>query len=117
MATYTKKLLSGSTNGKGIKVAATSTLGTTIHTALSGTSNLQEIFLYAFNSSTSAVDLTIEWGEATVPDGNIVKSIPAKDGLYCVVPGLLLQNSLVVTAFASSANVVIIHGYVHEITA
>ena len=31
-----KRLLSGSTDGKAIKVAATSTPGTTIHTAVSG---------------------------------------------------------------------------------
>ena len=39
MATFSKIPLSGSTNGKGILVAATATLGTTIHTAGSGTTN------------------------------------------------------------------------------
>lgn len=116
MAAYTKVLLSGSTNGKAIKVAATATLGTTIHTAVSGTSSLDEIWLYAVNSSSSAVKLTIEWGEAAAPDGNIEKTIPAEDGLYCVVPGLLLQNSLVVTAFAGTANVITIHGFVNRIS-
>lgn len=115
MATFTKVLLSGSTNGKAIKVAANATLGTTIHTAISGTTSLDEIWLYAVNSSSSAVKLTIEWGEAAAPDGNIEMSIPAENGLYCIVPGLLLQNSLVVTAFAASANVVTIHGYVNRI--
>ena len=33
MATFTKVKLSGSTNGRGIAVAATATLGTTIHAA------------------------------------------------------------------------------------
>jgi hypothetical protein len=39
MATFSKIPLSGSTNGKGILVAATATLETTIHTAGSGTTN------------------------------------------------------------------------------
>lgn len=117
MATYSKQLLSGSTNGTSILVAATATLGTTVHTAVSGTSDLDEIYLYAVNSSASAVKLTIEWGEATAPDGNIEYTVPAEDGLYLVVPGLLLQNSLVVTAFAGTANVITIHGYVNRITA
>lgn len=117
MATYTKRLLSGSTNGTSILVAATATLGTTVHTAVSGTSDLDEIYLYAANSSASAVKLTIEWGEATAPDGNIEYTVPAEDGLYLVVPGLLLQNALVVTAFAGTANVITIHGYVNRITA
>ena len=43
MATFTKTLLSGSTNGKAILVAATATPGTTIHTAVAGTSSLDEM--------------------------------------------------------------------------
>lgn len=117
MATYSKLKLSGSTNGLGIKVVQTATAGTTIHTAVSGTTDLDEIWLYCVNSSATSVKLTIEWGEATAPDGNIEQTIPAESGLFLVVPGLLLQNSLVVKAFAGTANVLIIHGYVNRITA
>lgn len=116
MATFTKQLLSGSTNGKAIKVAATATAGTTIHTAASGTSTLDEIWLYAHNTSASTVKLTLEWGEATAPDGNIEINIGAEGtGLVLVAPGLLLQNSLVVKAFAGTANVINIVGYVNRI--
>jgi hypothetical protein len=117
MATYTKNLLSGSTNGKGIKVVATATAGTTIHTAVAGTDDFDEIWIYAVNSDSTARKLTIEWGEATAPDGNIEVTIPAESGLVLVAPGLLLQNTLVVKAFAASANVVILHGYVNRIAA
>lgn len=115
MATYSKQLLSGSTNGKAIKVAQTATTGTTIHTAVSGTSSYDEIWLWAVNSSSSAVKLTLEWGETSAPDGNIEQTIPAESGLFLVAPGLLLQNGLVVTAFAGTANVILIHGYVNRI--
>jgi hypothetical protein len=116
MATFTKTLLSGSTNGKAIKVAATSTAGTTIHTAVSGTSSLDEVWLYAHNSSAGTVKLTLEWGEATAPDGNIEINIGAEGtGLVLVSPGLLLQNSLVIKAFAATTNVVTITGYVNRI--
>lgn len=104
--------LTGSTNGKGIKVVATGTLGTTIHTAVSGTANLDEVWLYAYNGHTAAVVLTIEWGEATVPDGNIVISIPSKGGRFLIADGRLIQNGLVVTAFAATANVIVIDGFV-----
>lgn len=117
MATYSKVLLSGSTQGKQIKVAATATPGTTIHTAVSGTTDLDEIWLYAVNSSASAVKLTIEWGEATAPDGNIEVTLAAEDGYQLVVPGLLLQNGLVVKAFAGTADVILINGYVNRIDA
>ena len=115
MATYTKALLSGSTNGRGIKVVQTATAGTTIHTAVAGTSAWDEIWLYAMNIDTTARKLTIEWGNPAVDD-NIELTIPAESGLVLVAPGLLLQNSLVVKAFAAAANVVIIHGYVNAIT-
>ena len=117
MATFSKRLLSGSTDGKAIKVVQTATAGTTIHTAVSGTSDIDEIWLYAVNSSASAVKLTLEWGQADAPDGNIELSVAAESGLVLLTAGLLLQNSLVVKAFAATANVVMIHGYVNRITA
>lgn len=117
MATFSKRILSGSTNGKAIKVVQTATAGDTIHTAVSGTTDLDEIWLYAVNSSASAVKLTLEWGQADAPDGNIELSVVAESGLVLVVPGLLLQNSLVLKAFAATANVILLHGYVNRITA
>lgn len=117
MATYAKQLLTGSTNGKGIKVVATATAGTTIHTAVSGTSDLDELWIYAVNSDSSDVKLTLEWGEATDPDGNIEQTVPAESGLMLLTPGILLQNSLVLKAFAGTANVIVVHGYCNRITA
>ena len=114
MATFSKVKLSGSTDGKAVKVAATATAGTTIHTAHS--TSLDEIWLYAHNSSSASVKLTLEWGEATAPDGNIEINIGAEGTVLVLVsPGLLLTNSLVVKAFAGTANVVTLTGYVNRI--
>ena len=118
MATFSKIALSGSTDGRMIKVAATATAGTTLHTGSATATTFDEIWLYAVNSDTSARKLTIEWGEATAPDGNIEFTVPAESGLYLLVPGLPLQGNataLVVKAFAATANVLVIHGYVNEI--
>jgi hypothetical protein len=116
MATFSKQLLSGSTNGKGIKVAATATAGTTIHTAVSGTSSIDEIWLYANNTSSAAVKLTLEWGEATAPDGHIEVNVGSEGtGLVLIAAGLPLQNALAVKAFAATANVINIFGYVNRI--
>lgn len=115
-ASVSKVLLDGSTNGKPIKVGATATPGTTIHTAVSGTTNLDEIWIWANNTDTTVRKLTIEYGGTTSPDCTIEVGIPAESGLYLVVPGLLLQNSLVVRAFAAAANVVLISGFVNRIT-
>ena len=116
MATFTKVLLSGSTNGKGILVAATATAGTVVHTAVAGTSSLDEIWLYAHNSSASSVKLTLEYGGTTAPNDHIEITIgPEGTGLILVAPGILLQNGLVVRAFAATANVLNIFGYVNRI--
>lgn len=120
MATYTKTLLSGSTNGKAIKVAATATTGTTIHATGTSSTAFDEVWLYAFNSSTSAVALTVEYGGTTAPDQNIVVTIPSQSGLTLVVPGLVLTGTgaaaNTITAFAGTANVVTISGYVNRIS-
>ena len=112
--TFTKLKLSGSTDGRQIKIAATATAGTTIHTA--SATALDEIWLWAVNSSTTAVKLTVEWGEATAPDGNIEVTIPGEAGYLMVVPGLVLTNSLVVRGFAGTANVLLVNGYCNRIS-
>jgi hypothetical protein len=118
MATVVKRKLSGSTDGKPIKVVATATAGTAVHTAVAGTTagTFDEIWLWAFNSSAAAVLLTLEWGGVTVPDQNIVLSIPPQAGLILVVPGLILQNGMLVKAFAASANVITLSGFVNSMT-
>lgn len=117
MATYSKIKLSGSTDGRQIKVVQTATAGTTIHTAVSGTTDYDEIWLYAVNSDTVQRKLTIEFGGTTAPDDLIEVGIPAESGYVLVVPGLVLHNGSVVKAFAETANVVLIGGYVNRITA
>lgn len=120
MASYDKLVLSGSVDGAGILVAATTSAGTTIHTASTTTTTFDEVWLYAVNSSGSAVKLTVEWATTTAPNGNIELTIPAEAGLTLVVPGLVLKGNataLVVRAFAATTNVIIVHGYVNRITA
>jgi hypothetical protein len=114
MATYTKVQLSGGTTGKNIKVVATATAGTTIHTAHA--TSIDEIWLWRVNSDTTDRKLTIEFGGVAAPDDLIEVTVPAEDGLYLVVPGLTLTNSLVVRAFAATANVLSINGFVNRIT-
>ena len=117
MATYSKQLLSGGTNGKNIEVAATASAGTTIHTAVSGTSDMDEIWLYACNTSDADVKLTLEFGGTTSTDDHTEITITKEAGWVLVCPGLLLQNGLIVKAFAATTNVINLNGYVNRITA
>ena len=120
MATFSKIALSGSTDGKLIKVAQTATAGTTIHTGSTTATTYDEVWLYAVNSDTTNRKLTIEWGGTASPDDLIELTITAESGLVLVVPGLVLKGNataLVVRAFAATANVISIGGYVNRITA
>lgn len=114
MTTLAKLKLSGSTDGRMIKVAATATPGTTIHTAHATAQD--EIWLYAVNSDTTARKLTIEFGGTTSPDDTIELTVAAEGGLVLVIPGLILTNSSVVKAFCATANVVMIAGFINRIT-
>ncbi len=118
MATYTKVKLSSSTNGRPIKVAATSSAGTNIHTTNSTSGEVDEIYLYANNTSAIQVTLTLEFGGTSSPDDTIVVGIPPKAGLYLVVPGLCLfptGSTLSVKAWADTTNVINITGFVNRI--
>ena len=118
MATFTKQVLSGSTDGRAIKVVATATAGTTIHTGSTTATTIDEVWLYAQNTDTTARKLTIEWGGTTSPDDLIELTVPPESGLVLVAPGLLIKGNataLIVRAFCATANVVTIHGYVNRI--
>ena len=120
MATFSKIHLSGSTDGRLIKVAQTATAGTTIHTGSSTATTYDEVWLYAVNSDTTDRKLTIEFGGTSSPDDLIEQTITAESGLLLVVPGLVIKGNatpLVVRAFAATANVVMVGGYVNRITA
>lgn len=113
MSSFSKQILSASVNGKGIKISNTSTPGNLIHTAIAGTSSMDEVWLYATNTSASDAILTIEFGDVL---SNITVPIQAYTGLFLIVPGLLLQNGLTINAYTNITNVVSIHGYVNRIS-
>jgi hypothetical protein len=121
MATYNKITLSGSTDGRPIKVAATATPGTTIHTGSSVATTYDEIWLYCQNTDTTARKLTIEFGGTSAPDDLLELTVAAESGLVLVVPGLVIKGNssaaLVVKAFAATADVLTITGFVNRISA
>lgn len=118
MATFSKAKLSGSTDGKQIVVDATATPGTLIHTAVSGQTDWDEIWLYAYNSHSSAVALTLEWGGVLVPDDLMKWTLPPRElGRILLLDGKLLQNGKLLGAFADTVDVVILDGFVNQIRA
>lgn len=112
---YKKRKLSASQDGRGIKVGATASPGTLIHQASAqvALNEWDEIWLSVVNTSSSAVKLTIEWGGTSSPNDHIEQTIPPESGLVEVIPGHVLQNGREVRVFAATADVLVVHGFVH----
>jgi hypothetical protein len=123
MATYSKLSLqpvTGTSNlGVPILVVATASTGTTIHTTTTSATTFDEIWLYAYNSSTGSVLLTIQYGGTATPLNDIKLLIPATNGLTLVIPGLILSGtgaaSTVMYAYAGTASVVTVSGYINRV--
>lgn len=117
MATYSRILLSGSTNGRNIPVAATATPGTLLHTAVSGATAFDEVYLWAANVTGTAATLTVEWGGVTDPGDHMVKalSIPANSPPIPIATGQVLNGGLSVRAFSGTASAINISGFVNRI--
>ena len=115
MATYSREFLTGGTgDGRGILVAANATAGTLIHTA--DATAKDEVYLWAFNTHTSDLVLTIEHGGVTALGDTYEFTVPFGDGLYPITPGLTLSGSDVVRAFAGTINLVTVFGHVNRLT-
>jgi hypothetical protein len=115
MAAFSRVVLSGSTNGRPIPVAATATAGTLIHTATSLGSD--EVWLWVSNVTGSAATLTIEWGGVTDPGDHLCKSvsISANSGPTLVAAGIAIAGGLAVRAFSGTASALNLSGYVNRV--
>tara|TARA_Y100000310_G_C20088591_1_gene537181 strand:- start:52 stop:396 length:345 start_codon:yes stop_codon:yes gene_type:complete len=112
MATISKQFLAGA-NGTGIKIVQTTSAGTLIHTAIAGATDIDEIWIWACNTDTSALTLTLEWGSADVDDN--IKMVIQPSETVLVVPGLILQNGLTVRGFCATANKINCFGYANRL--
>ena len=122
MATFSKIPLSGNTSGMGILVNSGSSgvAGPTIHTGSTNTSVTDEVWIYAQNYDTTDRKLTIQYGGVTAGTNEIEYTVKAENGLYLVVPGLVLVGAAtakVITAYAATNTSIVLYGYVNRITA
>lgn len=107
--------LSASTNGRYINITATATVGTLVHTSVTGTVRWDKVWLYAANTSAGAIIVTVEWGGVGTAN-NIVVSVPGQSQANLVY-GIPLQNGLVVGVFAGTTAVINVGGYVEQVLA
>jgi len=141
MATFTKEFLSSSVSGSfyglPIEIMTSGTypaapdFGTQIHTPPSGSTEIDEVWLYATNVSTGPTILVIQFGN-TGSAYEFVQEIPSRSGLTLMVPGLSigktgsisspgLPDGAQIAAYAggvsaSATSDILITGYVNRIS-
>ena len=120
MATISRLTLSGSTDGRGVAVAATSSAGTTIHTGPRVAADYHEIWMWASNTNSTAETLVIEFGGTTAARDHFKTTIQPNETVL-VVPGWTLKGNssaaLIVKAFSTTAGKVNIVGHYNLIDA
>lgn len=112
----TGRILSGSTNGRGVKITSTTAAsGNVIHTTVTGSvaTTFDELYLYAVNLATTDKLVTLNYG-GTASGDKIPFTVPTRDGLFALVQGGRLNGGVVVRAYAASACTVVIHGSVNR---
>jgi len=118
MGTFSKILLSGSTDGEGIAITGTSaSTGTVLHTAVTGSADsIDEVFVYAHNVATTNSEIAIVVGPTTAPLSKYTFTITGGDlnGLHLIHPGLPVRNAKTVIAFATAASRILVMGYVNR---
>ena len=124
MATYSKVFFTGcaaAEGGTGIALAVDSGAFTTIHTTTTTAATLDEIWLYAVNSHSADLKVTLQFGGDQEPEDFIEYTVAAEAGLVLLVPGLILQGKtstgLIVKGACATGDEVAVYGYVNRITA
>lgn len=121
MATFTKVLLSGSTQGKPIPLNDFTAPGTTIHTTGTSSSIIDEIWLWAFNVAADARNLRLWFGNYSGGGFPVELSVPANSGAFLVCSGWVLTGTgaagnVVQALTTSHEGDVHIVGYVNRIS-
>jgi hypothetical protein len=123
MANYSKHLLSGSVGGRAINIGDLNTTPfAVVHETGVSDTVLDEIWLYANNTSSTAAKLTLQFGGVTLPNDLIELTIDAESGLVLVIPGLILTGDGTtgreVVAFTDigAGGAINITGYVNRIS-
>lgn len=117
MASYSRQLLSGSTSGRMIAVAATATPGTLVHTSVAGATAFDEVYVWASNVGNAVHQLTIEWGNPGAVGDHMVDtfSIPANSPPIPIITGQSINGGLPIRAFADAGAVINLSGHVNRI--
>jgi hypothetical protein len=101
---------------KNIKLSGTAVgSATTLHTAVAGNAQMDEVYLNLTNTSANPVQVTLCIG-GTTSACQMVLTIPGQSGWTQALAGESLNNGLAVSAFAATANVINARGWANRIS-
>jgi hypothetical protein len=111
---FTIEFLSASNSGEPIQVAAITSPGTIIHSGIAGTTQKDEVFIYAHNTGTGVFPMILEIG-STGAGNRVSISIAPQDSYQLIYPGIPINNSAIIRGYCTSgANVILAGGYVQR---
>jgi hypothetical protein len=113
--TVTKNFLSNSTNGKNVTITSTAFASPTlIHTAVAGTTDQDEVWVWAFCTAGTTAQLNMQLGSANHTDKCIIALTPTL-GPQLVIPGVCYNNEAAISAWTDITGAVAITGFVNKI--
>ena len=118
MGTYSKIILSGSTDGQGLPLTVTApSTGLTVHTCVAGAADsIDEMWIYAHNTVSTELVLNYSLGPTTATGSRVAHTITAdqKKGIILIVPGLVGRNAKVLKMWVTTTDLVNIFGFVNR---
>ncbi len=116
MATYSKHIISGSTAGAPIAISASAaSTANALHVCGTGTTTLDEVWVQAFNTSTTDYLLTVLIG-GTTTNNQMMYTVPGQSGPYQILAGHPIHSAATISAFGTAGNLSIkCLGYVNRI--
>lgn len=114
---FSKLLFSNSNDGRSILISATTSASANIiHTsAPSGSTIMDEVYLYAYNDNTASCVLNLQWGGGVEPNDITRVTIGSRAGRTLVVDGRLIQNGRSISAYATNGSLTV-EGFINRIT-
>lgn len=110
---FTKQFLSASVNGRPIPLTAVAVgQAHAIHTAPAG-SDMDEVWIWATNTTGADVQVTVCFGG--VESGDYIVGTVEANSSKQIVPGVAINNALVVKAFSAVAAGINLWGFVNRI--
>jgi hypothetical protein len=118
MGTYSKIILSGSTDGEGLRLTVTApSTGLVVHTCVTGAAqSIDELWLYAHSTVSTEIELSYALGPTTATGSRVRHTITAdqKRGQILIIPGLVGRNAKEWKCWVTTTDRVNLFGYVNR---